>query len=441
MSRYASTSLLCRRLSLKETLRCALAVAVLHSLFIYTAYASVNAPLLTTVSGVVSLAILLNASVRVWVFSGFFIGVLWFWWIALSFIHYRILWAVPLGMIFVGLTYAALFGTVAFIAEKSAGMIRFFPATTRGTLLATLFKALGLWLFSYVHPFGFDWYKPELMFVESYFGVTKTAFALILAALALAIATRKPVWLLLLFFAVDTQRLQIFYDDTKDTALVTTYTPVEQKWDPRYREVRFTRLLQAVTDARTQGKRLVILPESVFNVYVMRDATLLARIHKAAEGLTLVTGGLYWDGQNPKNVAYVFHPDGNVTVGEKTVLVPFGEANPLPTFLSDWVNRVFYDGAVDYVAADRPTDVTVAGKRYRLAVCFEATSERLYDPPPKRMIVLSNNGWFTPSTEPTLQRLLLQYYARKYGTAYLHAVNMSPSYSIRFPRRKANKTR
>jgi apolipoprotein N-acyltransferase len=46
------------------------------------------------------------------------------------------------------------------------------------------------------------------------------------------------------------------------------------------------------------------------------------------------------------------------------------------------------------------------------------------------MIVLSNNGWFTPSIEPALQRLLLQYYARKYGTTIYHAVNMAPSYII-----------
>jgi len=46
------------------------------------------------------------------------------------------------------------------------------------------------------------------------------------------------------------------------------------------------------------------------------------------------------------------------------------------------------------------------------------------------MIVLSNNGWFTPSIEPILQRLLLQYYSQKYGTTIYHAVNMSDSYVI-----------
>ena len=46
------------------------------------------------------------------------------------------------------------------------------------------------------------------------------------------------------------------------------------------------------------------------------------------------------------------------------------------------------------------------------------------------MIVLSNNGWFHPSVESTLQKLLLQYYSKKYDTTIYHSVNMSESYVI-----------
>jgi apolipoprotein N-acyltransferase len=86
---------------------------------------------------------------------------------------------------------------------------------------------------------------------------------------------------------------------------------------------------------------------------------------------------------------------------------------------------------VDYKADSNVTDYTIDGRKYRNAICFEATSERLYEGRPEHMIVLSNNGWFTPSIEPTLQKLLLQYYSRKYGTAIYHAVNMAESYIIR----------
>jgi len=94
------------------------------------------------------------------------------------------------------------------------------------------------------------------------------------------------------------------------------------------------------------------------------------------------------------------------------------------------VNKVFYDGAVDYKASENVVDYSINGITYRNAICFEATSEKLYEDEPEKMIVLSNNGWFTPSTEPTLQKLLLQYYSKKYGTIIYHSVNMSKSYII-----------
>ena len=46
------------------------------------------------------------------------------------------------------------------------------------------------------------------------------------------------------------------------------------------------------------------------------------------------------------------------------------------------------------------------------------------------MIVLSNNGWLVPSIEPTQQKILLQYYSKKYGTTIYHAINMSNSYVV-----------
>jgi len=148
-----------------------------------------------------------------------------------------------------------------------------------------------------------------------------------------------------------------------------------------------------------------------------------------------VVGALYWDGETPRNSTYIFS-NGKITIANKVLLVPFGEANPLPDFLSDWVNRVFYDDAVDYKADSEVTDYSIDGITYRNAICFEATSEKLYEKDkngkqPKNMIVLSNNGWFYPSVESTLQKLLLQYYSKKYDTTIYHSVNMSESYVVK----------
>jgi apolipoprotein N-acyltransferase len=94
------------------------------------------------------------------------------------------------------------------------------------------------------------------------------------------------------------------------------------------------------------------------------------------------------------------------------------------------INNLFFDGAPDYVAAKNPIDYQVAGKTFRNAICYEACSEELYKGKPKNMIVISNNGWVSPSIEPTQQKILLQYYSKKYGTTIYHAVNMSDSYIV-----------
>jgi apolipoprotein N-acyltransferase len=43
------------------------------------------------------------------------------------------------------------------------------------------------------------------------------------------------------------------------------------------------------------------------------------------------------------------------------------------------------------------------------------------------VIAISNNAWFAPSIEPTLQNLLMRYYARKNGAVIYHSANFRGS--------------
>ncbi len=287
---------------------------------------------------------------------------------------------------------------------------------------------MGLLVLSYIHPFGFDWFKPELMFQESYLGTQKWQFAVILLGVALTHWRHCSIYLLLLGIAYQPTILSTRIPP-KDITILSTKTPVSQKWDTTLQPAQFAILLDHIDQAIANHQRIIILPESVFPRFINQTPTLLTKLQERAEKITIVTGGLYWDGKVPRNSTYIFS-HSHITVANKVLLVPFGESNPLPDFLSDWVNEVFYDGAVDYQASSHVVDYRIDGVVYRNAICFEATSELLYQGSPKQMIVLSNNGWFVPSTEPTLQRLLLQYYSRKYHTTIYHAVNMSPSYLL-----------
>ena len=412
-------------------------VALLGSAFIYLEYGGHTYSFLITIFGIFSLFLLLSSNTKTWLISGFFIGIFWFWWIALSFKHYHMIWAIPIVVIAMGLLYAVIFWSIAWISEKIMEHFTLSPSGNALGMHASLFtltlKALGLLVLSYIHPFGFDWFKPELMFVNSYIGIEKWQFAFALLAIILTIWRNNVLFLFLILLAYQpTSKVNIPLPEEID--IVTMHTSVEDKWNKTLHPNQFKDVLQTIDHAIEQKKRLIILPESVFPIFLNYKLDLLAKLETRAKHISIVAGGLHWDGKTPHNSTYIF-TNGKITIANKVLLVPFGESNPLPDFLSDWVNKVFYDGAVDYKASENVVDYSIDGVIYRNAICFEATSERLYAKDlnnlrPKNMIVLSNNGWFTPSIEPVLQRLLLQYYSKKYGTTIYHSVNMSTSYII-----------
>lgn len=394
-------------------------ISFLGAAFIYFNYWGFDTPLIQTICGLSTLFLLLGATQHVWFWYGVGSALLWFWWIPLSLQHYGYAWGFPIGLILIGLINGVIFGSVAWVLEKLFASYAYIP------------KALSLLLWSYLHPFGFDWFKPELMFVQSYIGIDKWQLGLVLVSMVLAYYRKNLLFLLPILFAYNAKHVSILAPQKSDTlTLTTTHTSVEDKWNIKKHRQQFKILIHTIDDAILAKKQTIVFPESVFPIFLNHDHRLMQMLHQRAQKINIITGGLYWDGKTPHNSTYIF-TKSTMQIAHKVLLVPFGESNPLPDFLSDWINKVFYDGAVDYKADNRLTDYTIDGITYRNAICFEATSEKLYEGQPKHMIILSNNGWFTPSTEPTLQKLLLVYYSKKYGTTIYHSVNMSESYIIR----------
>ena len=397
-------------------------IALTASAFLYLAWADWSHPLPNTILALLALWLLLTANRKEWMAGGFFIGIFWFWWIMMSFRFYGFPWAIPIGILLVAAIYALLFWTAALLSEwieKQFNLSSVWP------------KALFLLTASYLHPFGFDWFKPELMLLESYLGIEKWQFGLILLAVSLAITKRN---LLYLFIVIATYQPQAIHTqnpvDTTMIKLVTTHIPIETKWDPRMLTMQIDLVKQEIEKTiKESDKKIIVFPESVLPLFLNREEALQKWFEEKSQSLSIVLGALKWDDGVPRNSTYIFDK-GSLQIVDKVVLVPFGESNPLPEWLSKWVNKIFYDGAVDYQASGTIADYTLGGQTYRNAICYEACSETLYEGRPERMIVLSNNGWFIPSIEPTEQRLLLQYYSRKYGTTIYHSINMSPSYII-----------
>jgi len=416
--------------------------ALTGSVWLYLAWAELSSAWIETPAALLFFLLLFHGERHTWFWTGVFLGLFWFWWIGVSFFHYGHPWAVGPVILSVALIYGLLFWIMAFGAEWTGSRAeRLF--SLRPSLVTAAAKAVLLWLWSFIHPFGFDWFKPELPLVHTVFGVTGYSFAFFLAgSLFLGAAFRRrgsslpmPVMLfsscLLFAPALDFHQARVLPGDPEGKiVLAGTKIPVEEKWRDEKRREQIMAVLKRIDGAVAEKKRAVIFPESVLPLFLNRTPGILRPLRKRSRHIDIVLGSLCLspDRQN-RNSAYFFH-DGNYTIADKVVLVPFGEANPLPAWAGRWINRIFFDGAPDYRAARNPTDFFIDGKKYRAAICFEGTSEQLYRDRPRRMVLLSNNGWFYPSVEPTLQRVLLEYYHRKYGTEIWHSVNMGESYVI-----------
>ncbi len=399
-----------------------LTVAILLSSFIYFSHLNIEAKFLNTVFGLLGLYLMIGNKNRAWFWSGFFIALLWFWWILLSFRFYGMFWAIPIGTLLVALVYGSLFWFAAFASNKLAQFTK---------LPLYLFHAIWLFIFSYIHPFGFDWFKPELIFIDSYIGINKWQFVIVLSAVVLSKISSKPIFLSLVVFAYGGWITNHKNEDLRDIKIVTTNISVDDKWQQEHQDVMFKIFFYEIDKAIAQKKQIIVFPESVFPLFLNLEPKLLSQLQEKAKKIDMVIGALYWDKTIPRNSTYVFAND-KITVINKVVLVPFGEANPLPQWLGKYINKIFFkEGVIDYVASDDIIDYKLDGKKIRNAICYEATSEKLYMNDPKYMIVISNNGWFLPSTEPVLQQLLLKYYSKKYGTTIYHSINMSPSYIIK----------
>ncbi|MFA6188925.1 MAG: apolipoprotein N-acyltransferase [Sulfuricurvum sp.] len=388
-----------------ELLALPLLIAIGFSAFIYWEYFHLTSKILNTLTGLGALYGLLHAPKRTLPIAGFWIGLLWCYWIGYSFQYYALGWAQLWVAFGFGIVYALYYGSLGLTANP-------------------WLRALILFGLTYVWPMDFNWMQPELIFVESYIGFEKWQFALVLlsiASTALFIKYRKVIPLLVVLFAIQPTYTPPVQPDLR-IKLVATDISQDLKWQESKLGEIVTENIRQIDLAIAQGYDLVVLPESAFVLYMNHYPALEEELLKRSQSIAILTGTLHEEESLHYNVSYLFNK-GEITVAKKTILVPFGEYIPLPAFLRQWVNRYVFAGGSDFVTADKPTDFVIKGVKFRNAICYEATREELYTPGATYLIAMSNNGWFKPSIEPTLQNLLIRFYARKNGSMVFHSAN------------------
>ena len=388
-------------------------ISILLSLFIFLDLLNLkyiaNLGLLSAIIGVY---ILLKSDRKIWFWSGFFIGLFWFYWISFSLVYYNFGYLIPIEILGICLIYGSIFLAVSWLES-------------------IYIKAIFLLFASYVAPFGFDWLNFELIFVDTLFKPTIYTLALVLISIIISIKFSRYLGLGAMIFS-----LIISYKSTDNfeslpfnISLITTELNQNQIWDRNTKNDIIKSNLNIIDQAIKDGSRAVVLPESAFPLFLDRSQILLSELKQKSHQIAIITGALGASDNKLYNSTYIFDK-GEVKRLDKLILVPFGEEIPLPNFIRNPISNIFFDSAVDYSKADGVSDYEIDGVKIRNAICYEATKDELFKDNPKFMIAISNNAWFSPSTQPNLQSKILKLKAFKYKTTIYHSINGSPSQMI-----------
>ena len=388
-------------------------ISILLSLFIFLDLLNLKyISNLSLISAIFGFYFILKSSRQIWFWSGFFIGFFWFYWISFSLIYYDFAYLIPVEILGICLIYGSIF-------------------LVAGWLENIYIKAIFLLFASYIAPFGFDWLNFELIFIDTFFIPSIYTLALVLISIIIAIKFNIyfGISLLICSLAINYNNKIEYRGLPFDISLINTNISQDKIWERSTKDKIVKNNLDMIDQAISDGSRIVVLPESAFPLFLDHSEILLSVLKQKSYQIAIVTGALGTSDNKLYNSTYLFDK-GEVLRLDKLILVPFGEEIPLPNFIKDLINKLFFDSAVDYSHANSVSDYEIDGVKIRNAICYEATSDELFINEPKFMIAITNNAWFAPSTQPNLQSKLLKLKAYKYKTIIYHSVNGSPSQMI-----------
>lgn len=379
--------------------------ALLFSAFIYLEHYGHTIKILNTIFGISALAMFLYMPKRAVLIAGFFIGLFWFYWIGYSFKYNGVGYLTPFITLGFAVIYMLFFGILA-LTNK------------------VYIRALLLFVLSYFYPFDWNWMQIELLFVDSYIGVQKYQLVLVLLSLSLPAYLRKPYTyapLALILLALN-YNPPLQKEAPLKIKLIATNIKQDVKWERKSLRPTISMIFSEIKKATDNGYDIIVFPESVIPLFLNRYYGLIDELSKASKHITIVAGSLLIENNRHFNVTYIFN-NGSYKIAKKMVLVPFGEYIPLPKFAQKIISDFFFNGQADFTGADTPTDYTIKGIKFRNAICYEATCQEIYNGDVDYVIAISNNAWFAPSIEPTIQKLLMRFYARKNGVTIYHSAN------------------
>lgn len=347
--------------------------------------------------------LLRTKSAKGYFWTGFLTGLFWFWWVGLSAIYFDLNYLVPVIALIMGLVYGVLF-RICFLFKFD------------------FLRLCAIFALSFIHPLGFDWLEWGIYTAYGFFDSSlRGIICLFLIAYFIyeGYISRyyKIAIVLILFFT------GFHYEEKTATTLPFSYKLIntnisqDQKFLQEKLILNSNALLSEISRAILEKKELVILPETAF-AFNLRGTKYEDFLKELSHKIIIITGAFYTKDEKTYNSTYVFRR-GKSYIFNKHFLVPFGEEIP---FFKELVKKYFLPNMEEFTRGPVQSQYKLNNSLITNAICYEATKEQNYKNS-KIIIALSNNAWFKHSNEYKLQKLLMQFYANKYGVSVYHATN------------------
>ena len=205
--------------------------------------------------------------------------------------------------------------------------------------------------------------------------------------------------------------------------LINTHIDEATKFDKNNVAKNADFVISEILKAIDEQKELVVFPESTFAFDLQKGfgGMYFELLREFSNEIMIIVGAPYSADGKFYNSAYIFE-GGEVKILHKHYLVAFGEEMPQIPFVSDFVRKHLMPNMAYFTRGAAFNEYDIGIQRVTNAICFEATKEALYQKS-QIIVAISNNAWFDNLVEPALQRLLISFYASKYGVAVYHATN------------------
>lgn len=347
--------------------------------------------------------LLQTKSAKGYFWTGFLMGLFWFWWVGLSAIYFNLNYLVPVIALIMGLVYGVLF-RICFLFKFD------------------FLRLCAIFVLSFIHPLGFDWLEWGIYTTYGFFDSSlRGIICLFLIAYFIyeGYISRyyKIAIVLILFFTGFHYEEKTAITLPFSYKLINTNISQDQKFLQEKLILNSNTLLSEISRAILEKKELVILPETAF-AFNLRGTKYEEFLKELSHKIIIITGAFYTKDEQTYNSTYVFR-QGKSYIFNKHFLVPFGEEIP---FFKELVKKYFLPNMEDFARGPVQSQYKLNNSLITNAICYEATKEQNYKNS-KIIIALSNNAWFKHSSEYKLQKLLMQFYANKYGVSVYHATN------------------